>query len=114
MTMALVRCWKISRHIRTITLRWSTLAPGPQAGSVSSIPDPFVVVRESVMRAVERLAPYNIVVRPWLQDFHDYQSQKLFYGAEEVLAQIRASAAAGAKGFMLWDPSLNYHTDRAS
>ena len=72
--------------------------------------EPFFVVRESVARAVERLTPYSIVVRPWLQDFHDYQSQKLFYGAEEVLAQIRASAMAGGKGFMLWDPSLNYHT----
>ena len=71
--------------------------------------DPFLVVRESVARAVNRLAPYNIVVRPWLQDFHDYQSQKLFYGPEEVLAQIRASAQAGGEGFMLWDPSLNYH-----
>ena len=70
--------------------------------------DPFLVVR--VARAVDRLAPYTVVVRPWLQDLHDYQSQKLFYGPKEVLAQIHASAQAGGEGFMLWDPSLNYHT----
>ena len=71
--------------------------------------DPFTIVLASVAAAVQRLDGYNIIVRPWLQDFHDYQPEKLLYGAIEVAAQIDASVRAGASGFMLWDPSLNYH-----
>lgn len=73
--------------------------------------DPFRVVFDSVATAVQRLEPFNIVVRPWLQDFHDYQAQKIFYDAAKVDAQIRANALAGGDGYMLWDPSLNYHLD---
>ena len=74
--------------------------------------DPFRVVLGSVSMAVERSTPFpQVVVRPWLQDFHDYQARKLFYGSAEVRTQIDASAQAGAQGFMLWDPSLNYHLD---
>ena len=70
--------------------------------------DPFTIVLESVAAATRRLQGYNIVVRPWLQDFHDYQAQKLFYGPHEVAVQIDASNLAGGSGFMLWDPSLGY------
>ena len=74
--------------------------------------DPFRVVLGSVSMAVERMTPFpQAVVRPWLQDFHDYQARKLFYSSDEVRTQIDAAAQAGAQGFMLWDPSLNYHLD---
>ena len=74
--------------------------------------EPFTVVLASVSAAMSRLAGYEaIIVRPWLQDFHDYQEQKLFYGASEVRAQIEAAAQAGAEGFMLWDPSLQYQVE---
>ena len=74
--------------------------------------DPFTVVLSSVSAAVSRLAGYeSIIVRPWLQDFHDYGEQKLFYGAREVQAQIDAAAQAGGEGFMLWDPSLQYQLE---
>ena len=73
--------------------------------------DPFRVVADSIAAAVNRLRPFpNVVVRPWLQDFHDYQEEKLFYGPDQVLDQIRAVEQAGGSGFMLWDPSLNYQT----
>ena len=76
--------------------------------------DPFRVVQVSIQRAVDRLASYEgIVVRPWLQDFHDYGVQRLFYGSQEVMAQIDATALAGGKGFMLWDSSLNYEIGAA-
>lgn len=71
--------------------------------------DPYRVVLESVRTAVERMSTLgNVVVRPWLQDFHDYQEQSLPYGAAEVRLQIEAAAEAGGQGFMLWDPSLQY------
>ena len=74
--------------------------------------DPYLVVLSSVSLAVERLRPFpNVVVRPWLQDFHDYQAEKLFYGRAQVMAQIEGSAEAGGQGFMLWDPSLNYQME---
>ena len=75
--------------------------------------NPERVVFNSVASAVVRLAAIsaNTVVRPWLQDFQDYQAQLLFYGAAEVRVQIEASERAGGQGFMLWDPSLAYHLD---
>ena len=74
--------------------------------------DPFLVVLGSVSMAVSRLTPFpQVVVRPWLQDFHDYQERKLLYSSDEVRTQIDASAQAGAQGFMLWNHSLNVHLD---
>lgn len=70
---------------------------------------PGPVVRINVQATVEKARPNGTaLVRPWLQDFHDYQSRGLGYYAEEVHAQIAATAEAGGIGFMLWDPSLKY------
>ena len=73
---------------------------------------PGVVVRESVSAVTDRAHEWGPVqVRPWLQDFRDYRARGLYYGADEVAAQIRAASDAGGAGFMLWDPSLSYQTD---
>ena len=77
-------------------------------GVVYPAADPYAMVLGSVAAAVARLEGYNIVVRPWLQDFRDYGPRKLYYSAAEVAVQIDATAEAGGSGFMLWDPSLNY------
>lgn len=70
---------------------------------------PSTVIRESMKATVDRSAPHGTVqVRPWLQDFHDYGSQGLYYDAERVRAQIVATAETGGAGFMLWDTSLSY------
>ncbi len=70
---------------------------------------PGTVVRLNVEATVDLVKEHgSALVRPWLQDFRDYQSRRLHYYAEEVLAQIRATATAGGVGFMLWDPSLHY------
>ena len=70
---------------------------------------PGPVVRLNVQATVDRVAaPHTALVRPWLQDFHDYQSRGLLYQAREVHAQIAATAEAGGVGFMLWDPSMRY------
>lgn len=70
---------------------------------------PGPVVHINVEATVERIGDLgNALVRPWLQDFHDYQPRGLPYFSEQVHAQIAATAAAGGLGFMLWDPSLAY------
>ncbi len=74
--------------------------------------EPYAVVRASVAHAVARLAAFpGVVVRPWLQDFPDYQAGRQPYGASEVRAQIDGSEAGGGSGFMLWDPTLDYQFD---
>ena len=73
---------------------------------------PGEVVRRSTAAAVARAAAVGgALVRPWLQDFRDYGSAAIPYGTREVSAQIEAAHAAGAAGFMLWDPSLHYALD---
>jgi hypothetical protein len=70
---------------------------------------PAVVVRESVARAMERLASFpHLHVRPWLQDFHDYGAQGVDYGPAEVRAQIDAADAVQADGWLLWNPAGRY------
>ncbi len=70
---------------------------------------PGPVVQLNVQATVDRIAEdHSALVRPWLQDFHDYQARGLFYGSDYVSAQIEATAAAGGIGFMLWDPSLQF------
>ena len=46
--------------------------------------------------------------RPWLQAFRDYAFSKLVYGPTEVSTQIKASADAGASGWLLWNPHNRY------
>ncbi len=85
---------------------------GWQAGSLGfAYPPahPGPVVRINVQATVDRIDERSTaLVRPWLQDFHDYQSRGLLYQAREVHAQIAATAEAGGVGFMLWDPSMRY------
>ena len=70
---------------------------------------PGVVVQLNVQATVDLIQVEGAaLVRPWLQDFSDYQWKRLSYGSERVAAQIEATAAAGGFGFMLWDPSLSY------
>jgi len=78
-------------------------------GLLNPATDPYLVVESSVARSVERLSEFpGVVVRPWLQDFPDYQAGRQAYGPIEVRAQIDANRDAGGSGFMLWDPSLDY------
>lgn len=73
---------------------------------------PGPVVRFNVEATVDRIEePGSALVRPWLQDFRDYQSRGLPYNTEQVHAQIAATAEAGGVGFMLWDPSLSYQEE---
>lgn len=77
-------------------LRYPPSQPGP-------------VIRYSMQATLARLAEgSHAEVRPWLQDFTDYQEQHVYYGPAQVLAQVRETAANGGYGFMLWDTRLSY------
>ena len=83
------------------TTGWFNLAYPPA--------NPGKVIRDSVDATVELVARVSRAhVRPWLQDFTDYQYRGLRYGTEEVAAQIEAARDAGANGYMLWDAQLKY------
>ena len=83
------------------TTGWFNLAYPPA--------NPGKVIRDSVDATIDLVTRVSRAhVRPWLQDFTDYQYRGLRYGSEEVSAQIEASRDAGANGYMLWDAQLKY------
>jgi LysM repeat protein len=71
---------------------------------------PYEVVQLSTVRAVERLQ--NVVpeamVRPWIQDFPDYQFDGRTYTPAEIQEQMRGAIEGGAEGWMLFDPRVKY------
>jgi hypothetical protein len=73
------------------------------------IQQPYAVAFESVRRARARLADRGTVLRPWLQYFDDYAWQTgRTYRTADIDAQRNGAAAAGAVGWMMWDPSNRY------
>ena len=75
---------------------------------------PALIVELSMRVAIARVQAagvQGVLIRPWLQDYRDYQPRMLPYGFDEVIAQIRASALEGGVGFMLSNPTLLYRTD---
>ena len=71
--------------------------------------NPRKVIRDSVDLTADVVAQLSRAhIRPWLQDFTDYQHRGLYYGSDQVVEQIEAAADAGANGFMLWDANLDY------
>ena len=70
---------------------------------------PGLVIRRSMAATMARLAEdSHAEVRPWLQDFTDYQERHVWYGPAQVRSQIVEAAAAGGYGFMLWDARRQY------
>lgn len=67
---------------------------------------PYETVHRSLRDAVHRLqeAGLKTEVVPWLQDF----SLRHPYGAEEVLAQVKAAADLGIDDWYLWNPRNRY------
>ena len=67
------------------------------------------IVQSSVQAGVDRLKGIPTApLRPWLQDFDDYGTRKLPYGATQVRAQIDAATVADSYGWLLWDPTGVY------
>jgi hypothetical protein len=52
-------------------------------------------------------------IRPWLQDFSLKKDTErgIFYDAQKVKLQIEAAEAAGAFGWLLWNPANIYTTE---
>ncbi|MBA3718118.1 MAG: polysaccharide deacetylase family protein, partial [Actinobacteria bacterium] len=65
---------------------------------------PYDIVRRSVADFERAVKGTGARVVPWLQDF----SLGITYGPNEVAAQIRGAADAGADEFFLWDPEATY------
>jgi nucleoid-associated protein YgaU len=76
----------------------------------NAIAFPYEAVNLSTLRAVERLKQVNpgAVVRPWIQDFPDYQFDKRTYTPQEIQAQMRGALEGGAEGWILFDPRVQY------
>ena len=66
---------------------------------------PGDIVRDTLARATTRLQGSGARLRPWLQDF---SGREVTYDAPKVRAEIDASEAGGAAGWMLWNFGNTY------
>lgn len=73
------------------------------------VQQPYTTIFESVRRARARTVDQATILRPWLQYFDDYAWQSgRPYRAADIDAQRQGALAAGAAGWMMWDPSNRY------
>jgi len=70
---------------------------------------PYETIAISMDAGKAKLGGSARTLRPWLQDFSLPGMRA--YGAEDLRAQIDAAEAAGAGGWMVWDPNNLYHAD---
>jgi hypothetical protein len=79
----------------------------PVGGVPNDFPHDTIAI--SMARAAAKFGPNARKVRPWLQDFSlpGYRP----YGAADVRAQIDAAEEAHAGGWMIWDPTNQYHQE---
>ncbi len=84
--------------------------PGQAAQYRNAIAYPYEIIQQSTQRTLARAQPVNpsLVVRPWLQDFRDYAFDGRTYTPAEIRRQMEGAQAAGARGWLLWDPSVRY------
>lgn len=77
-------------------------------GYRNPVAHPYEVVFESVKQIRKRTQNLPVKVRPWIQDFRDYAFDRRPFGPTEIRAQAHGAAAAGAAGWMLWNPRNSY------
>lgn len=84
--------------------------PGESPQYRDAIAYPYDIVHLSTQRARARAQAANpaIQVRPWLQDFQDYAFDGRQYTPSQIRRQMDGARAAGARGWMLWDPAVQY------
>ncbi len=84
--------------------------PGEDARYGNAIAYPYEIVNMSTERAVRRARAVNprIEIRPWIQDFQDYAFDYRTYSPADIRRQMDAARDAGARGWLLWDPAVQY------
>ena len=112
----------IGQHIETIAPHVDVLSPmvypstfdaglpGEPDRYRNAIAYPYDVVRKSTERAVARAcaANPNIDIRPWIQDFQDYAFDHRTYTPGGIRAQMDGAREGGGRGWLLWDPAVQY------
>ena len=76
--------------------------------------NPYMVYKRTLEPGLRYLRSIGFKgkVRPWIQDFSIANiygcGPVVYYGPQEVKAQIKASEELGSAGFMLWNAANNY------
>jgi peptidoglycan/xylan/chitin deacetylase (PgdA/CDA1 family) len=71
---------------------------------------PYDIVNKSTAKVVGRASAINPVleIRPWIQDFRDYNFDRRTYTPDEIRLQMEGARQAGGRGWLLWDPRVQY------
>jgi peptidoglycan/xylan/chitin deacetylase (PgdA/CDA1 family) len=71
---------------------------------------PFDIVNKSTAKVLGRASAINpaLEIRPWLQDFPDYNFDRRTYTPDEIRLQMEGARQAGGRGWLLWDPRVQY------
>lgn len=72
------------------------------------VAEPGQIVERSLTQAIRRTGLAGVRFRPWLQAFRDYAFDHRQFDAKAIRAQTDAAEAAGADGWMLWNPRNQY------
>jgi hypothetical protein len=79
-------------------------------GHVMAVGSPYEIVHHSLQAAIERSGMAGVRFRPWLQAFKDYAFDRRVFTDKEIRAQIQASDAVRAGGWLLWNAGNHYTT----
>ncbi len=84
--------------------------PGEDPKYRNAIAYPYEIVNKSTERSVRRAKAVNpnIEIRPWIQDFKDYAFDYRRYTPYEIRRQMDAARDGGGRGWLLWDPAVQY------
>lgn len=83
----------------------SHFTAGPLGMDESPNANPYDTVLITMNSAAGKVPGQTLKIRPWIQDFTMGDPP---YGVTEVQAQIDAALAAGASGWMLWNPDSSF------
>ena len=72
---------------------------------------PAETVTYTLEKAEELVPGTRLKMRPWLQDFDYPLEGYMDYGPDEVRAQIEATEAFGASGWLLWNAAGKFQVD---
>lgn len=84
--------------------------PGEDSKYRNAVAYPYEIINKSTERALRRMIEINpnIEIRPWLQDFQDYAFDYRTYTPAEIRRQMDGGRDAGGRGWLLWDPAVQY------